>query len=566
VLTAIKVQSYLSPTLVLLAFDWPDGSTRHDFLGFGVERRPGFDGESRSWLPNRIGWDGAPKAGERLPSDRFPIQKFMWWDARIDTKDRGRRFTYRVVPIVGTRDDLQEVREAETSITLTVPREVANGIGSYFNRAVVSSQAFIRAFGDQPEGKTLERALVWLANGMEAVVPAWLKGCKDFAAAIYHLTDDYWVIPALRAYRGSGSVVYHDKKIDRANRPTVRTLRSRRRLSFHPRTRGKLMHNKFVVQMRRGRPAAVLTGSANFTTKALTSQANLMHTWRSPKLAALFRQRQELLANDPPPSQLRGEAGWSDPVKVGDATVRVFFAPEPTKSRAALDEIVRAVKKARRSVIFCLFSSTDKPLRDACFAAADAGKMMFGLVNAIARPKAGAADTASTRASVAIYDRSTASRDVYAHDAYSRGTAPPGFWWEVDSIRVALHRATDDAAPDEAGQRQPPEVYIHHKFVLVDAETDHPIIFTGSANLSDGSTHGNDENLLEIRRCPRLARMYLAEFLRLYEHYRARAQFNRRPPGHRGTPRLQTETRRWAWKYYQRGSPEYRCRVNMVGG
>jgi hypothetical protein len=60
--------------------------------------------------------------------------------------------------------------------------------------------------------------------------------------------------------------------------------------------------------------------------------------------------------------------------------------------------------------------------------------------------------------------------------------------------------------------------------------------------------------------------MYLAEFLRLYEHYRARAQFNRRPPGHRGTPRLQTETRRWAWKYYQRGSPEYRCRVNMVGG
>ena len=31
-LTTIK--AYRSPTLVLLAFDWPDGENRNDFLGF----------------------------------------------------------------------------------------------------------------------------------------------------------------------------------------------------------------------------------------------------------------------------------------------------------------------------------------------------------------------------------------------------------------------------------------------------------------------------------------------------------------------------------------------------
>ena len=41
--------------------------------------------------------------------------------------------------------------------------------------------------------------------------------------------------------------------------------------------------------------------------------------------------------------------------------------------------------KATSSVVFCLFMPTDKALRDACFAVGDGGKMMFGLVNRIAK-------------------------------------------------------------------------------------------------------------------------------------------------------------------------------------
>ena len=72
----------------------------------------------------------------------------------------------------------------------------------------------------------------------------------------------------------------------------------------------------------------------------------------------------------------------------------------------------------------------------------------------------------------------------------------------------------------------PPAVHVHHKFIIIDAETDHPTIFTGSNNLSNNSTHNNDESLLEITGSPRLAQTYFAEFMRLYEHYRARAIWN----------------------------------------
>jgi phospholipase D-like protein len=71
-------------------------------------------------------------------------------------------------------------------------------------------------------------------------------------------------------------------------------------------------------------------------------------------------------------------------------------------------------------------------------------------------------------------------------------------------------------------QRGVPAVHIHHKFIVIDAATATPTIYTGSANMSNNSVHRNDENLLEITGSPSLAQAYFAEFMRLYEHYRAR--------------------------------------------
>ncbi|MGB8892817.1 MAG: phospholipase D-like domain-containing protein [Pseudolabrys sp.] len=108
-------------------------------------------------------------------------------------------------------------------------------------------------------------------------------------------------------------------------------------------------------------------------------------------------------------------------------------------------------------------------------------------------------------------------------------------------------------------------VFIHHKFVVIDAETKSPTIFTGSANMSGNALYRNDENLLEITECPRLAAIYLAEFMRLYEHYRARATWNRYIRGRVRTYTLSRDAR-WTGKAYKKGTPERRARVAMAKG
>ncbi|MBI4608437.1 MAG: phospholipase, partial [Candidatus Rokubacteria bacterium] len=59
------------------------------------------------------------------------------------------------------------------------------------------------------------------------------------------------------------------------------------------------------------------------------------------------------------------------------------------------------------------------------------------------------------------------------------------------------------------------------------------------------------------------AAIYLAEFMRLYEHYRARAMWNRPAKRRLQTYKLQ-EDARWARRAYEESTPEYKSRINMV--
>jgi hypothetical protein len=544
----VKTRAYVSPTLVLLAFDWPEGGKRADFLGFAIRRSPGFGGEEESWLPNRLTFEGAAEKGRDAPSNENPIQKFLWWDARVDDKDRGKTLTYRIAPVVGAASDPQLLAGSEATLEVAVPHVVDGKIGSYFNRAVVSSQAFVQRFGTRPSGKKLADALVWLSNGMEQAIPGFVQPSPALDGAIYHLSDEQWVLPAFRGFAGRGSLVYNETSKDDTNHDVVEDLERAGYWTCAKRSRASIMHNKFLVRLERDEPTAVLMGSANFTTAGLTSQANVIHTFESRELASAYQRRQLLLADNPTLSVTARDAGWSDPIKVGDAHVRVFFSPEPKGERVSLDTVVSAINHAKRSVVFCLFMPTDRDLRDAAFAAADRSRMMFGLVNKIPTREPAGGDNAAAQAQVELYHRSRGNRDVFSHALFAKGTEPQGFWWEVANL------------PGGGGKFP---VWIHHKFVVIDAETDDPIVFTGSANMSNGALHNNDENLLEIRCSKKLAGMYLAEGLRLYEHYRARAQRDRwveRPQAYS----LRTDAS-WARKYFQKGNPEAKARESLAG-
>lgn len=148
----------------------------------------------------------------------------------------------------------------------------------------------------------------------------------------------------------------------------------------------------------------------------------------------------------------------------------------------------------------------------------DRGLMMFGIVNNISSKSAKAAEKAQAQgaildaaelANMQLFHRTQKNKDVIDGAHFSKETVPQGFEPELTIF-------PGDEAQDFGA------VVIHSKFVVIDAEGDKPIIYTGSANMSENSEHNIDENLIELQD-PRVAAVYLAEFMRLYEHYRARA-------------------------------------------
>jgi len=576
----VVARTYTSPTLVLIAMDWPGGSQRPDFLGFAIRRSPGYaKGEKDGYLTNKIGFSTLSKDAQPLPSNLAPFQKFMWWDGGINDADRGKTFEYIIVPVCGTGpNDLSLQHDVETTIEVKLPVSERNGIWTCFNRAVVSSQAFQREFPD-PEAD-IDRCMAWLANGLQDAFPLILKDAEAITGAIYHLTDNEWVVPALKAFEGQLEIVYEDQaRKDTTDRAAIALLESDRFKGF-PRSKTHIMHDKFLVDLTRKR---VLAGSANFTPEGLTSQANLLHVFDSPALADLFVERATLMQEDPTIADSASKAGWSDPIPVGTARIRVFFSPEPKGNRVSIDTVIDAVKAARSSVVFCMFDPTDPDLIEALLATGDRGKLLYGLLNSISDPDAKkkertpdeppAKPSASTEIKIELFNRSQHDRKALAYNYFRPSKTPAGFLPELSTVDFSS-KSTLETSKGNRGKRPPPAVHIHHKFIVIDAETDLPTIFTGSANLSKNSTNFNDENLLEITRCPELAQTYLAEFMRLYEHYRARAIWNMPQSAKAGADKVGRQRQKaftlkikrddWVRGAFEDGTPEAIARVTLA--
>jgi hypothetical protein len=573
---SVSARAYLSPTLVFLAIDWPEGRQFDDFLGFAIRRTPGFrDPVTRAqnasdWLPNRLTFDGAVQDGKPdVPSNIAPIQKFLWWDARFGPEPGG-KVTYEVFPVRGTAQ-VPVVQDAlGVSLDVTLPDHVVDGVGTFFNRAVLSSQAFVRKLKGMgaASAAALTPAQVldlrtWLANGMETVIPTFLQHNARAAAVVYHLTDKLWAIPAFAAFAqraGTQGAIVYDAKDDSddpahpgTNQPARKELEPLG-LTFYPRDKTAIMHDKFVVgSVNAGSAQHLLAGSANFTTEGLTSQANVLHTWDCPELAQRYEARAQLLADNPAIATTADTNDfWSQFFKVGgSAYVRSIFSPEPKDSRVQIDTIVAAIKAAKRSVFFCLFDPTDAPLRDACFEAGDRGLTMFGLCNSVQAPKPkanGAAPNAADVAKIELYHREQTNKDVVGAGRFAGASTPMGF----EPERALFPGAKMDP--------RVPNVIIHHKFIVIDVETADPVVFSGSANMSNNSLHNNDENLLEIR-SQAVSQIYLAEFMRLYEHYRARALLS--TPAGQGALALAKDAS-WAAKYFKSSSPEAKSRQSLA--
>src|SRR5262245_17731620 len=159
----VTVKACPSPTCMFLAFDWEDGARHADFLGFAIQRDPGFGADKKpQFLFNKLDFVAIAEGAKPKGSDLAPLQKFNWWDSGFNTQDRGKTFKYTVFPFRGTGPgDLNLQRQEAGSISVALPRILDGKIASYFNRAVVSSQSFLSI-----RAKDLATQMKWLANGL----------------------------------------------------------------------------------------------------------------------------------------------------------------------------------------------------------------------------------------------------------------------------------------------------------------------------------------------------------------------------------------------------------------
>jgi len=527
----ITVAAYAGTTGVLFAFD-VEASLAKQLIGFAIQRRnPAFG--RVDWLEGALDFPGSSKKpGELRPSNEAPIQGFRWSDFAVYPDQA---YGYEIFPVYPKSQSNYPVSSADdlklgNSVSIDVRTEPAEaGVHQIrFNRAAAASQAYARKFGGKDPRRN-PRARRWLARGLDTHISQFIMKAKDpswmLDVAIYEfelpLLSDALAEAAERGVRVR--ILYHDRKKDDQTRQNKRALASISgdNVTVIPRKTNSIFHHKFIVlsHLSEGKPVpeAVLTGSTNFTFNAVYYQANVAHAiWDRP-LASTFMQLFEELAKGSSPSQTKAFNDIHNPIS--EAALEPVFSPRTNLTD--LKHYIDIVKSARRSLLFCTAFDLHDDLEAALLGEDGSRIVRYGLQN--------------TKSKITGYHREKAAD--FAATAFL-GKGLEGFLKE-----------------NLAGQKG--RLLVHTKIILIDFDSNEPVLVTGSSNFSSSSSGSNDENAVVIRGNTQVADIYACEIMRLYTHYRFRyklARAAKRAKGSPPSPPSLCKTDEWTKKYFESGT------------
>jgi phosphatidylserine/phosphatidylglycerophosphate/cardiolipin synthase-like enzyme len=217
--------------------------------------------------------------------------------------------------------------------------------------------------------------------------------------------------------------------------------------------RSGIMHNKFLVVDGQ----TVWTGSTNLTDSSLYNHNNNALSLQSTQLAASYSAEFERLFTQrifgPNPARVSPPSR----VKMGSATVDVYFSPRGGGQEAVLREL----SSAKKRILFMTFSLTDKSAGDIIMAKQQQGVQIAG-----------------------VFDS-----------------------W-LGASRYTLFNPLKDEGMDV--RKDGNQALLHHKVIIVD-----DTVITGSYNYSNNAENSNNENFLIIRNAPAVTQAYIQEFERV---------------------------------------------------
>lgn len=499
--------------------------------GFLLERaRRTPAGEVVAPVENRLGFKkDKPKSGDHRPSDEWPFQRFNWSDHGVDA---GHELRYRVTAMIdsGSGRPYQRGPVSRWTRWARLSTNAGGGFSCFFNRGLVLSQFVARYLKRHQLTPAAFKAQ--LKSGVDPAFRAFLEGdlgarlrvllapsrgsATTLHAALYEL-DDAQLEAALLALAPAPNLVLangSDKSGD--GNAHARALLNTAGIATVDRLLGSkgLGHNKFLVVSKGGEPAAVWTGSTNWSTTGLCTQVNNALLIEDKALAALYRGQWDRLKNASPPALV--PAGFppalvaandvSHSLTIGRANATVWFTrTSDQRDMSALRELIAS---AKQSILFLMFQPGKQGLHTlAGQRANDAGMYVRGLVSTLG------SDAASSALNV-LDVRLVSSDRRFKPDRYTV-LQPQGL--DAD-LGPWIAEVTRKAFLSQIGH-----AIVHSKVMVIDALGPDPVLVTGSHNFSAPASERNDENLVIVRGHAALARAYATHIMAVYQHYRYRS-------------------------------------------
>jgi phosphatidylserine/phosphatidylglycerophosphate/cardiolipin synthase-like enzyme len=502
----------------------------------------GFAGFSSSDTPD-------PHATPLANALKFPIQRFLWWDYGAHPGDV---VQYSVIPIVGPDKDhlqLDPAKASDLTPPLTIGAQMSPHVSALFNKGIVAAQWVSRALDAQPKGAKLKTIVAQPGNPVRNALSGFLrpqllqlladaktKNWKVFAA-LYEL-DDPELIPALTALGKDCNLILANGAFDSNTSPDndenadVRTtLKSQINLSDRIVKLGHFGHNKFVVFCdAAGQPQGVLTGSTNWTTSGLCTQANnALVVWDAAVAGAyLDYWRRIQAAGDAYPASYVQANSSANTFPVDSCRITPWCVPTCDAQDLAFAR--KLISAAQQGILFLFFNP-------GVFEPDSAPQKWTLLQNILFRHQPGSPDFNPN-----LYIRGVVNQDIAGltktaaarqagqlHPALLDPTAPPPAALYTGGNQPPQRLGHDVLVPRnikqqfeefEDEQLGASLVNIHSKVIVLDPFGANPVVMTGSHNLGFKASSANDDNLIIIEGNAPLAAAYAVNIIAIFDNYR----------------------------------------------
>lgn len=350
-------------------------------LGFAVYRKD--SSGARTPLPAWVGFKGGSNP-DWIHKDTtiWPVQKFNWRDF---TATRGETYSYDIVPMTGTPNNLQPATGKTLTadpVTLTPKR---GSFSVYFTNGILATQAlthvvrggpsggpsssFLREHIGQPNDPIRMKLAGQVLEGMTMLLDRAKAEGGSCYAALYELEDEELVGRLLAAKGYLHLILGNTGTDDEENHPARQKLHDAGvDITDRMVAKNHIAHNKFMLYCdASGKPRAVLTGSTNWTSTGICTQSNNATIIESDNVAAAYLDYWNRLKDDKGAQgqPLRAANRIPHPATIDGAAATVWFSPntaQTSKGKATpvdMHDVFATMAKAKRAITFLAWISTE---------------------------------------------------------------------------------------------------------------------------------------------------------------------------------------------------------------